>query len=115
MFFKILPALSRMICNIRKIVRSPFSLCVYVCVHLRVCEIHQNNKLLTAALVRSGNCVEFLSKFVCDTSKWDCMLNAVAIAQFFSGVKKCFLDPFEENNFDSDASCKQLIQKKRGM
>ena len=39
-----------------------------------VCEIHQNAKLLHAAITGKTDYKKFLSKFVCNTSNQDCML-----------------------------------------
>ena len=79
-----------------------------------VCEIHQNAKLLHAAIPGKTDYKEFLSKFVCNTSNADdFMLHSCDSCPNLNKVEKYLLNLFEESNFGTEDSVnfKQLMQK----
>ena len=66
------------------------------------CEIHQNAKLLYAAIAGETDYKEFLSKFVCNTSSQDCMLHSCDSCPNLNEVEKYLLNLFEENIFATE-------------
>ena len=67
-----------------------------------VCEIHQNANLLYAARPGKTDYKEFLSKFTCNTSNWDCMLHSCDSCPNLNEVEKYLLNLSEENNFNTE-------------
>ena len=82
-----------------------------------VCKIHQNAKLLNAAIPGKTDYKEFLSKFVCNTSHQDAMLHSCDSSPNLNEVEKYLLNLFEESNFGTEDSInfKQWMQKERGI
>ena len=67
-----------------------------------ICEIHQNAKLLYAAIPGQIDYKEFLSKFVCNTSNPDCMLHSCDSCPNLNEVEKYLLNLLEKNNFGTE-------------
>ena len=81
-----------------------------------VCEIHQNAKLLHAAIPGKTDYKEFLSKFVCNTNNnRSCVLHSCDCCPNLNEVEKYILNLFEESNFGTEDSVnfKQWMQKER--
>ena len=80
-----------------------------------VCEIHQNSRLIYAAIPGKTDYKEFLSKFVCNTSNRDCMLHSSICCPNLNEVEKYLLNLFEKNNFGTEdtVNVKQWMQKER--
>ena len=82
-----------------------------------VCQIHQNAKLLAAAVPGNIDYKEMLAKTVCDMENRDCMLHSCDNCPGVENFKEHALNTFTEKGFDLDdiVSFKQWMQKEKAV
>ena len=82
-----------------------------------VCEIHQNVKLLTAAIPGNFDYKELLSKLICDSNSRDCMLHHCDLCPGLEKLGEHIKDMFTEADLDNDdiVNFKQWMVKGTGM